>query len=61
MEVNERFARVATATGKTLIREEFVRDFSLGLRQPSQSSLKARRDRAEKMRTVYQMTHKDVV
>lgn len=52
---------VVTATGKTLIREESVREFAAGRRNPSQKSVTARRNRAACLREEYRRTHCGVV
>lgn len=44
---------VVMATGKTLVTEQSVVEFSQGLRQPSEASVVARRERAERMRAEY--------
>lgn len=50
---------IVTATGKTLIREESVIEFSMGRRGPSEEAILKREERARGLREEYKMKKRD--
>ena len=50
---------IVTATGKTLVREESVIEFSMGRRGPSQEAILKREERARGLREEYKMKKRD--